>query len=102
MAQTLLPPSSVPLGPFHPSRLLSPKDDDSPLLTVTKVHDFLIIYATYLYLKLYFIKKNYRKTLFWRHFDHAAQQILALGRNKMGNVEDTALHLRLKLYIEYY
>jgi hypothetical protein len=35
----------------------------------------------------------YRETLLWRHFDHAAQQILALGRNKMGDVEDASLHL---------
>ena len=36
---------------------------------------------------------THRKSFLRRHLDHAAQQVLTIGRHEVGNVEHPALHL---------
>jgi hypothetical protein len=40
---------------------------------------------------------GYRKSLHGVHFDHPPQQVLAVRRHKMGNMEDALLHLLQKV-----
>ena len=101
-----LPPSSGLQGPFRLYHRQSPKGGGSLLSTEGQDPWWFFVVAFFWQIVVRVDNDDgdndndndngdgtHRKSFLRRHLDHAAQQVLTIGRHEVGNVEHPALHL---------